>query len=100
MSEKKVEYCVEISLTDYLQAAKKEVNLQSFKLEYKGIKAEIVVMNQRTFDNLSRALQNEALCYQDDLMVNKIFCGLHVALLAHDIPNVEAFFSDMFLRVC
>lgn len=97
MSEPKIEYNVLIQLSDYLQAAKKEVNLQCYKLEFKAIKAEYVVMNQRTFDNLSRALQNEARCYTDDLMLNGIFCGLQVALVQVE-RKVSAY--DMFLKVC
>jgi hypothetical protein len=97
MSEPKIEYNVLIQLSDYLQAAKKEVNLQCYKLEFKAIKAEYVVMNQRTFDNLTRALQGEARCYQDDLMVCGVFCGLKVALLQNEHRDTS---FELFLKVC
>jgi hypothetical protein len=100
MSEQKVEYLVEISLVDYLQAAKRELNLQALRLEKVAmITPEFVIMNQRTFDNLSRALINEAPCYSDDLMLNGIFCGLKVALLEKDLTK-ESPYYDMLIRVC
>ena len=100
MSEKKVEYLVEIMLVDYLQAAKRELNLQALRLEKVAmITPEFVIMNQRTFDNLSRAFINEAPCYYDDLMLGGKFCGLRVAILQKDFSK-ESYFHDMFIKVC
>ena len=96
MSEPKIEYTVNAAYSDYFQAARKEVNLQSFKLEFSGIKATIVVMNQRTFNNLSRAMQFESYGYAADLD-KAMFCGLRIAILKAESPETS---FELFIKVC
>ena len=94
MSENRTEYCVNKNLSDYFANARKELNLQSLKLEMLGIKATIVIFNLSTYNILYRAMKYEAQSYQIDFIKN-IFCGLKIAIL--NLPNDN---SDFFLKVC